>query len=114
MVVKPAEVAGGGIGSLYQYFDPHFCGSILWACARRLFDGFCFSLGDRGSGLCFCGRGSRASYLAGGQGRRCSDYKLVALLKTDIHLDPIGSARFGHLNVRDGKTKNAKRSISLT
>jgi len=40
--------------------------------------------------------------------------ELVALLKIDVDLDPIGSARFGYLKVRDGKTKNAKRSISLT
>ena len=32
----------------------------------------------------------------------------------DVHLDPINGARFGFLRVRQGKSKNAKRVISLT
>src|SRR5262249_10176513 len=32
----------------------------------------------------------------------------------DVHLEPSGSARFGYLQIREGKSKNAKRSISLT
>jgi integrase len=40
--------------------------------------------------------------------------ELVALLKSDIHLEPIGEARLGYLRVRRGKSEKATRSISLT
>jgi integrase len=32
----------------------------------------------------------------------------------DVHLKPAGNARYGWLRVRDGKTKNAKRTVPLT
>lgn len=38
----------------------------------------------------------------------------VRLQWVDVHLEPVGSARFGYLQVRLGKTKNAMRTISLT
>ncbi len=38
----------------------------------------------------------------------------VGLRWVDVHLEPLGSARFGYLQVRGGKTKNAKRTVSLT
>lgn len=40
--------------------------------------------------------------------------ELCTLLWSDVHLEPLGSARFGYLQVRSGKSKNAKRTISLT
>jgi integrase len=40
--------------------------------------------------------------------------ELCALLWSDVHLEPVGSARLGYLQVRSGKSKNAKRTISLT
>lgn len=36
------------------------------------------------------------------------------LLWSDVHLEPVGSARFCCLQVRSGKTRNAKRAIPLT
>ena len=38
----------------------------------------------------------------------------VALEWPDIHLDPANGAKFGYIHVRSGKSKNAKRNISLT
>lgn len=32
----------------------------------------------------------------------------------DVHLKPANGARFGYLTVRDGKSKNARRNVSLT
>ena len=32
----------------------------------------------------------------------------------DVHLQPVGRAKFGYLRVREGKTKNAARTVSLT
>lgn len=32
----------------------------------------------------------------------------------DVHLDPVGGAKYGYLRVRSGKSKNAKRTVSLT
>lgn len=40
--------------------------------------------------------------------------ELVALEKADIHLKKTNGAKFGYLQVRSGKSKNAKRTISLT
>ena len=40
--------------------------------------------------------------------------ELAELLWTDIHLEPVGSARFGYVRIRKGKSKNAKRTVSLT
>jgi integrase len=40
--------------------------------------------------------------------------ELVGLEKADIHLRPSNGAKFGFLFVRDGKSKNARRPISLT
>jgi len=40
--------------------------------------------------------------------------ELVSLEKTDIHPEPSNGAKFGYLQVRSGKSKNARRSISLT
>lgn len=40
--------------------------------------------------------------------------ELVALEKVDIHLNKTNGAKFGYLQVRSGKSKNAKRTISLT
>jgi integrase len=33
---------------------------------------------------------------------------------TDVRLEPLGKARFGYLRVREGKSKNARRTIPLT
>jgi integrase len=38
----------------------------------------------------------------------------LALEWRDIHLDPAHGGRFGYLHVRDGKSKNARRNVSLT
>jgi integrase len=38
----------------------------------------------------------------------------LALEWLDIHLDPAHGGRFGYLQVRDGKSKNARRNVSLT
>src|SRR5262249_38238904 len=40
--------------------------------------------------------------------------ELVALQWSDVHLEPTGSAKYGHLQVRGGKSKNAKRAVPLT
>jgi len=40
--------------------------------------------------------------------------ELVALEREDIHLERTNGAKFGYLRVRSGKSKNAKRTISLT
>jgi hypothetical protein len=37
----------------------------------------------------------------------------LALQWSDVHLEPGGTARYGWLQVRDGKSKNAKRTVSL-
>ena len=38
----------------------------------------------------------------------------VNLEWTDVYLQPVGSAKYGYIRVRAGKTKNAKRNVSLT
>lgn len=38
----------------------------------------------------------------------------VALQWSDIHLEPVNGARFGYLHVRSGKSRNARRNLSLT
>jgi integrase len=38
----------------------------------------------------------------------------VNLQWPDVHLQPVGQAAFGYLRVRDGKSKNAKRTVPLT
>ncbi|MEK6303208.1 MAG: tyrosine-type recombinase/integrase [Acidobacteriota bacterium] len=40
--------------------------------------------------------------------------ELVALAKSDIHLDKSNGSKFGYLRVKSGKSKNATRAISLT
>ena len=40
--------------------------------------------------------------------------KLLGLQLRDIHLEPVNGARFGYLQVRDGKSRNARRNLSLT
>lgn len=40
--------------------------------------------------------------------------ELCALEKTDVNLDPANGAKFGYLQVRSGKSKNAARTVSLT
>ena len=40
--------------------------------------------------------------------------EILALRWDDVHLDPLGSARRGHIRIRQGKSQNAKRTISLT
>src|SRR5262249_5832400 len=40
--------------------------------------------------------------------------ELAALRWDDVHLEPIGSARYGYLLVRSGKTRNAKRTVPLS
>jgi len=40
--------------------------------------------------------------------------EVVALEKNDVHLDPSNGAKFGYVRVRDGKSKNARRVVSLT
>lgn len=32
----------------------------------------------------------------------------------DVHLEPVGAAKLGYIHVRSGKSKNAKRNLSLT
>lgn len=32
----------------------------------------------------------------------------------DVHLDPLGGARFGYIHIRSGKSLNATRNVSLT
>lgn len=38
----------------------------------------------------------------------------IALEWKDVHLEPANGARFGYLRVREGKSKNARRNVSLT
>jgi len=38
----------------------------------------------------------------------------LALEWRDVHLEPASGARFGYIHVREGKSKNAKRNLSLT
>jgi integrase len=38
----------------------------------------------------------------------------VNLEWSDVHLEPVGSAKYGYIRIRRGKTKNAKRNVSLT
>jgi integrase len=38
----------------------------------------------------------------------------VALVWSDIQLEPVGSAAFGYVRVREGKSKHAKRTVPLT
>ena len=40
--------------------------------------------------------------------------ELVRLLWSDIHLEPVGSAKFGYVRIREGKSGNAKRTVPLT
>ena len=40
--------------------------------------------------------------------------EVVRLTWDDIQLEPVGSARFGYVRVKKGKSKNAKRTVSLT
>jgi integrase len=40
--------------------------------------------------------------------------EVVRLKWRDVYLEPVGQAVFGCLRVRDGKSKNAKRTIPLT
>ena len=37
----------------------------------------------------------------------------LALDWADVHLEPVGSARYGWIQVKDGKSKNAKRNVPL-
>jgi len=37
----------------------------------------------------------------------------LGLQWTEVHLEPAGSARYGWIQVRDGKTKNARRNVPL-
>src|SRR5271166_419719 len=37
----------------------------------------------------------------------------LALQWTDVHLEPVGSARYGWIQVRDGKSRNTKRTVPL-
>lgn len=40
--------------------------------------------------------------------------EVLSLSWADVELDPLIGSRFGYLRVRDGKSKNAKRTIPLT
>lgn len=40
--------------------------------------------------------------------------EVVRLTWEDIQLEPVGSAAFGYLRVREGKSKNAKRTVPIT
>jgi integrase len=40
--------------------------------------------------------------------------EVLALQWRDIYLEPVGAAKFGYVHVRSGKSKNAKRNVSLT
>ena len=40
--------------------------------------------------------------------------EVVRLQWNDIHIQPVGAAAFGYLAVKDGKSKNAKRTVPLT
>ena len=38
----------------------------------------------------------------------------VSLEWRNVHLEPVNGARFGYLQIRDGKSKNARRNVCLT
>jgi len=38
----------------------------------------------------------------------------LSLEWSDVHLEPVGSAKYGYLRVREGKSRHAKRNLSLT
>jgi len=38
----------------------------------------------------------------------------VSLKWVDVHVNPVGGAKFGYLQIHEGKTDNAKRTVSLT
>lgn len=40
--------------------------------------------------------------------------ELLALEWTDVHLQPVSDARFGYIHAHKGKSKNAKRNVSLS
>ena len=40
--------------------------------------------------------------------------EVLSLEWSDAHLEPVGTARFGFIHVSKGKSKNAKRNLSLT
>ncbi len=40
--------------------------------------------------------------------------ELLALPWLDVHFTPVGTARLGYIHVRGGKSKNARRNLSLT
>ena len=40
--------------------------------------------------------------------------EVVALQWRDVHLRPINGVRYGYLQIRDGKSKNARRNVCLT
>jgi integrase len=40
--------------------------------------------------------------------------EILSLDWHDVHLQPVGEAKFGYIHVRSGKSKNAKRNLSLT
>jgi integrase len=40
--------------------------------------------------------------------------EVVRLTWVDLQLEPVGSAAFGYLRVREGKSKNAKRTVPIT
>jgi integrase len=37
----------------------------------------------------------------------------LSLQWTDVHLEPVGGARYGWIEIREGKTKNARRNVPL-
>ena len=47
-----------------------------------------------------------------GTGMRVGE--VLKLEKRDVHLEPTNGARFGYLRIRKGKSKNAKRNLSIT
>lgn len=40
--------------------------------------------------------------------------EMLSLKWADVHLQPVGNARFGFIGIRKGKSKNAPRNLSLT
>lgn len=38
----------------------------------------------------------------------------VSLEWRDVHVEPVNGAKFGYVNIREGKSRNAKRNVSLT
>ena len=40
--------------------------------------------------------------------------EILSLEWSDVHLEPVGNARFGFIHIPKGKSKNAKRNLSLT